>query len=294
MESPDSERLNSYLAHSGVASRRGADALIAAGRVTVNGLVVTELGSKVRPGSDVIRLDGETVRPRQGRVVVVLNKPAFVVTTVADPMGRRTVMDYVDVPERVYPVGRLDFASEGLVLLTNDGQLALRLTHPRYGVEREYRVRVSGTPTEAALRAWREGVYLDDGRTAPAEVTLESSTGGSTWLRFVLREGRNREIRRMVEALKYRVHRLVRVRMGPVVLGGLPPGHWRRLTAAETAQLLAGDAASPGGQAKASAATPGAATSSDASARPARRYKAGWARPKPRASYRGGHRRARG
>jgi len=215
------ERLNKVLARAGVASRRGSEVLIAAGRVTVNGAVVTDLGYKVIAGQDEVRLDGELLARGQRGVTVALHKPRNVLTTVTDPRGRPTVMDYIDVPERLFPVGRLDWASEGLVLLTNDGDLAQRLMHPSYAHVREYRVKVSGTPTAAALAAWRGGMVLEDGRTSPAQVEVESSSGAATWLRFVLRQGRNRQIRRMIEAMRHQVHRLVRVRLGAIELAKL-------------------------------------------------------------------------
>jgi 23S rRNA pseudouridine2605 synthase len=282
------ERLNKVLARAGVASRRGADALIAAGRITVNGRRVTDLGTKVDPRADEVRLDGARVGGAQATVTVALHKPPNVLTTVSDPLGRPTVMAYVDVGERLYPVGRLDFASEGLVILTNDGDLAQQLAHPRYRHEREYRVRVSGTPTEATLKVWRDGVYLEDGRTAPAIVEVVSSSGGSTWLRVVLREGRNRQIRRMVEALKHRVHRLVRVRMGAVALGDLPAGAWRRLTRAEVAALRSGADLPAGARASESGPRPDRAA---AAGRGRPRYKPGWARPKPKPSRKPGRKR---
>ena len=236
MNDPGTERLNKVLARYGIASRRAADALISAGRVTVNGKLAA-VGTRVHAATDQIRVDGALLRRPESPVTVALNKPRNVLTTVSDPHGRPTVMDYVDLPQRVFPVGRLDFGSEGLVLLTNDGELAQLLLHPSGGHEREYRVRVSGTPTDEALRAWREGTFLDDGRTAPADVVVESSSGGSTWLRFTLREGRNRQIRRMVRRLGNEVAELKRVRVAHIRLGRLPEGHWRYLTGPEVQAL---------------------------------------------------------
>lgn len=266
MNGPGTERLNKVLARHGIASRRAADALITAGRVTVNGKVAA-VGTLVHPATDQIRVDGELLRRPESPVTVALNKPRNVLTTVSDPHGRPTVMDYVDLPQRVFPVGRLDFGSEGLVLLTNDGELAQLLLHPSGGHEREYRVRVSGTPTDEALSAWREGTFLDDGRTAPAEVVVESSSGGSTWLRFTLREGRNRQIRRMVEALRHEVHRLVRVRMGAIRLGDLPSGQWRELSDEEVAALKSRSGGEGAGSVRVSPKRP--------------RRGRGWARPRP-------------
>ncbi len=267
-------RLNKVLAQAGIASRRGADALIAAGRITVNGAVVTDLGRQVDPAVDEIRLDGEPVDPRRAQhTYLALHKPRGVVTTVSDPQGRPTVLDYVPREVRLFPVGRLDLASEGLVLLTDDGDLAQRLTHPRFSQPKEYRVKISGTPPETTLAAWREGVWLEDGRTAPAEVRLESTTGAGTWLRFVLREGRNRQIRRMIEPFHHTVHRLIRVRIGPVTLGDLAPGAWRALTPAELAALTGEGEAGAGGAGRK------AARGGSAGGQP--KYRPGWARPKP-------------
>ncbi len=263
------ERLNKLLAQVGIASRRGADALVRAGRVTINGGVVVEPGTQVDPTTDDIRLDGErvVVRPTRHRYLV-LHKPRDVLTTASDPEGRPTVMDLVPRDVRLFPVGRLDGGSEGLVLMTDDGELAHRLSHPSFQHPKEYRVKISGTPTEEALRLWREGMWIDDERTAPAEVRIESTTGAGTWLRVVLREGKNRQIRRMAEAFHHKVHRLIRIRLGPITLGDLKSGTWRELTPAEVAALR-GD--------------PGAAADL-ARARGRRadgpRYKPGWARPK--------------
>jgi len=268
------ERLNKVLAHAGVASRRNCDEIVRAGRVTVNGAIVTEPGTQVDPGADEIRFDGERVAARAPKLrYLALFKPRDVLTTVSDPEGRPTVMDLVPRDVRLYPVGRLDGASEGLILLTNDGELANRLAHPRHAHEKEYRVKVSGTPNETALAAWRDGVWLDDGRTAPCQVRLESTTGAGTWLRFVLRQGKNRQIRRMVEAFHHRVHRLVRVRIGPITLGDLKPGHWRELGPTEVAALRGDQAAQ---------ATLARAQAPRAARKP--KYKAGWARPKPPAA----------
>ncbi len=264
------ERLNKLLAQAGIASRRGADDLVHAGRVTINGLVVVEPGTQVDPTTDDVRLDGERVivRPTRHRYLL-LHKPRDVLTTVSDPEGRPTVMDLVPRDLRLFPVGRLDGGSEGLVLMTNDGDLAHHLSHPSFQHAKEYRVKISGTPTEEALRVWREGMWIDDERTAPAEVRIESTTGAGTWLRVVLREGKNRQIRRMTEAFHHRVHRLIRIRLGPITLGDLKPGTWRELTPAEVAALR-GD---PGAAAELERARGRRADGP--------RYKPGWARPKP-------------
>lgn len=227
------ERLQKVLAHAGVASRRKAEEMIVAGRVRVNGDVVTELGTKVNPKRDVIQVDGRAIEKPEGPVYVILNKPVGVLSAASDVRGRTTVVDLVKHRSRLYPVGRLDLDSEGLILLTNDGALALRLAHPRYEHEKEYRVLVQGAPDEESLRRLREGVGLEGGRTRPARVWVESRAGDATWLRMVLREGRKRQIRRMLEVVGYPVERLIRVRMGPLHLGDLKPGDYRSLTQRE-------------------------------------------------------------
>jgi 23S rRNA pseudouridine2605 synthase len=225
---PDGERLQKVLARAGLASRRQAEELIADGRVTVNG-IVAPLGRRVDISRDRVEVDGAPVPVRPGLVYYLLNKPAGVVTTAADPEGRPTVVALVPDEPRVFPVGRLDVATEGLLLLTNDGELAHHLTHPRFGVDKEYVAQVAGRPSPAALRRLREGVELDDGRTAPARVAaLAPDT-----LRIVIHEGRNRQVRRMCDAIGHPVQRLVRTRIGPLTDRRLPPGAWRPLTPSE-------------------------------------------------------------
>jgi 23S rRNA pseudouridine2605 synthase len=227
-------RLAKYLAHAGVASRRAAEDLIRAGRVTVNGKVVADLGRQVAESADV-RVDGAAVNGPEARVVWMVNKPAGVVSTTRDTHGRPTVVELIpDVDARLYPVGRLDADTTGLILLTNDGELANRLTHPRHEVPRTYVARVAGGPVaDAALRALRSGVELDDGVTAPASVRrLKDDT-----LELVLHEGRKRQVRRMCEAVGHRVVALERVAFGPLRLGRLHVGGARRLGAAELEAL---------------------------------------------------------
>lgn len=230
-------RLAKYLAHCGVASRRAAERLVAAGRVTVGGETVTDPARDVGAG-DEVRVDGAAVRP-EPREVWALNKPAGVVSTAREPGRRRAVVELVDSSARLYPVGRLDADTTGLILLTNDGELANLLTHPRHGVEKAYRARLARPLTDAQLRRLREGVRLEDGPTAPARARRL----GERELEIVLREGRNRQVRRMAEAVGNRVVSLRRVRFGPLRLGSLREGESRRLRAAEIAALRA--AASP-------------------------------------------------
>lgn len=216
------------MAAAGIASRRQCEIYIADGRVTVDGRVA-ELGRRVDPDHALIELDGVPVSVAPGHVHYLLNKPVGVVSTASDPRGRPTVVDLVPASPRVYPVGRLDMDSEGLLLLTNDGELTHRLTHPSYEVPKEYLAEVAGRLTPGALKTLREGVELDDGPTAPATV----STPGPGVLRIVVHEGRNRQVRRMVAAVGGEVTRLVRTRIGPITDPRLRPGHWRRLTPEE-------------------------------------------------------------
>jgi 23S rRNA pseudouridine2605 synthase len=211
--------------------------MIAAGRVEVNGRLVDTQGVLVDPRRDEIRVDGRVVGQETERVYYALHKPVGVVSAAYDPSGRPVVTDLVPDEVRVYPVGRLDADSEGLILLTNDGELALRLTHPRFEIEKEYHALVDGVPGPAALEQLRRGVILDDGWTLPAQASVLGTRPGRSWLRVVLREGRKRQVRRMLAAVGHQVRRLVRVRIGDVELGDLPPGAWRPLTGREVAVL---------------------------------------------------------
>jgi 23S rRNA pseudouridine2605 synthase len=231
-EPAEGERLQKVLARAGFGSRRVCDELIEAGRVTVDG-VVAELGRRVDVGSALVEVDGVPVGIAPDLVHWLLHKPAGVVTTASDPQGRPTVVDLVPDEPRVFPVGRLDFDTEGLLLLTNDGALAHRLTHPSFGVEKEYLAEVDPMPSRGDLRRLREGVELDDGLTAPARV---AALDGRT-LRITVHEGRNRQVRRMVEAVGSTVRRLVRVRIGPLTDTTLTAGEWRALTQDEVRAL---------------------------------------------------------
>jgi 23S rRNA pseudouridine2605 synthase len=226
------ERLQKVLARTGFGSRRKCEELIEDGRVTVNGDTAV-LGRRVDSEHDQVSVDGIPVGVRQGLVYYLLNKPRGVVTTASDPQGRDTVIDLVPLEPRVFPVGRLDADTEGLLLLTNDGDLTHRLTHPSFGVEKEYLVEVEGAPSPGAVRRLREGVELDDGLTAPAQASL----GPEGALRLVIHEGRNRQVRRMCAAVGHPVVRLVRTRIGPIADRQLQPGEWRPLTLAEVRAL---------------------------------------------------------
>jgi pseudouridine synthase len=235
-------RLQKILSAAGIASRRASERLIVEGHVTVNGTVVRELGVRADPDGDDIRVDGRRIRAAPPSIYLLLNKPAGYVSTRSDPQGRPTVLDLVGNPRQyMYPVGRLDFDSEGLLLLTNDGELAARLTHPRHAVEREYEVRVRGVPDVRAMERLSKGVTVEGRRTLPATVkfvrSTESRGRSDALLAIVIREGRKRQVRQMCDAIGHPVIRLRRVRIGPLSDSSLKPGHFRRLTPAEIARL---------------------------------------------------------
>ena len=239
---PDGVRLQKAIANAGVASRRAAETLMREGRVTVNGAVVSTLGARANPETDDIRVDGRRVGRGGRRRYLLLNKPRGVVTTRFDPQRRKTVMDFLSgVSESVYPVGRLDYDSAGLLLLTNDGDLAALLTHPRHGLERVYEARVRGVPDASALKRLVRGVMLGGRRTAPATVSLVQAGrglhGNQAVLRICITQGRNRQVRQMCEAIGHPVMRLRRVRIGPIQDKGLRPGQVRDLTPGEVTAL---------------------------------------------------------
>jgi 23S rRNA pseudouridine2605 synthase len=233
-------RLAKFLASAGIASRRASEELIRSGRVTVNGERTTDPARGVE--GDVVALDGVAVTIAAERVVYAVNKPAGVVSTASDPQRRRTVISLVDTPVRLYPVGRLDIDATGLILLTNDGDLANRLTHPRYEVPKTYRVQVWSPPvSDSSLRELRRGVTLDDGPTAPARIRRVAADV----LEITIHEGRNRQVKRMCEHIGHRVRRLERLAFGPLQLGDLPVGRSRRLTPAELELLANGGSKKP-------------------------------------------------
>ena len=232
-------RLQKYMAMCGVAARRKCEEMIAAGRVTVNGRVITEMGTQVEEQDEVL-VDGVRITPEEEKRYVLYHKPAGEVTTVSDEKGRETVMDrFRDFPVRLYPVGRLDYDSEGLLLLTNDGALAQRLTHPSCEVDKVYLARVTGNPSNEAIDRLRRGVYMegDERRTYPADVRVVRDESLFSDILVTIHEGRNRQVRRMFDAVGHQVLLLRRVRFGPLELGNLRRGEWRELTAQEVEQL---------------------------------------------------------
>lgn len=232
------ERLQKVLARVGFGSRRACEVLIEAGRVTIDG-AVARLGDRVDPERQRVAVDGAPVVTRPDLVHYLLNKPLHVVTTARDPEGRPTVLELVPSEPRVFPVGRLDFETEGLLVITNDGELTQLLTHPRHGVEKTYLAEVDGTPSPATLRALKDGIDLDDGPTAPARVALVQEHAGRAALELTIHEGRKRQVRRMCEAVGHPVRRLVRTRIGPLHDERLAPGEWRTLEPMEVRGLYA-------------------------------------------------------
>jgi len=234
------ERLQKILAHAGVASRRKAEELIEAGHVSVNGKVVRELGSKADLDQDLIEVDGRTIRETQDKVYYVLYKPAGCVTTLSDPENRPTIKAYLEeIPERVYPVGRLDYDVEGALIVTNDGDLAFSMMHPRFGVRRTYLAKVHGVPAAEQLERLRRGVRLEDGRARALEADLHSRTPKNTWVRVVVAEGRQHLVKRLMEAVGAPVQKLHRADYGGIGVAGMRPGEVRELTRAEVQSLRA-------------------------------------------------------
>jgi 23S rRNA pseudouridine2605 synthase len=231
------QRLQKILAQSGLGSRRACEELIRLGRVQVNG-VTAELGQRADRDRDEILVDGKSIAPAQEKIYIALYKPVGYLSSLRSQGGNPTIRELVHIPERVYPVGRLDLDSEGLMLLTNDGELTHQLTHPRFGHLKEYRVLLDRAPDEGQLKAWREGIVLPDGSmTLEAQVNEEDPQSGESWVRVRMREGRKRQIRATAQVLGYQVHRLIRVRIGPLHLGRLQAGESRRLSEEEVGRL---------------------------------------------------------
>ena len=240
-------RLQKYLAECGVASRRGAEAMIAEGRVSVDSKVVTEMGVKVT-GRERIAVDGKHVRPERNKMYIMINKPVGVLSAASDDRGRQCVVDLVEgIRERLYPVGRLDYDTSGLLLLTNDGELTMKLTHPSFEIWKTYEAVVRGEPNEGNVKRFAEGLELDDGPTLPALLTVTGHKGNNAIAEVRIREGRNRQVRRMLDAIRHPVLKLKRTGFGPLELDpDLKPGAWRHLRPDEVSKLLA--AVSAGGE----------------------------------------------
>jgi 23S rRNA pseudouridine2605 synthase len=232
------ERLQKIIATAGITSRRHAEKLMIEGRVSVNNEIVTELGAKADAQKDVIRVDGNTISLEKTMYYIALHKPAEYVTTMSDPQNRPTIVDLVrDVPERVYPVGRLDYDSSGLLLLTNDGDFAQKMQHPRFEMPKIYRVKIQGRLTKEEVKQLGHGVKLTDGIFKPENLQIEKTNDKSCWIRLTLHEGKNRIIRRGFEGIGHRVTRLVREAIGPITLEGIQEGTWRQLTGKEINRL---------------------------------------------------------
>ncbi|HVE72452.1 MAG TPA: pseudouridine synthase [Thermoanaerobaculia bacterium] len=237
------ERLQKIIAHAGFASRREAETMIREGRVTVNGRVVTELGTRADPVHDHVKVDGKLITKPEDHRYILLYKPREVMTTVVDPQGRRTVIDLIKgVRERIYPVGRLDFHSEGLILLTNDGDLAFKVSHPKHGSVKTYHIKVRGVPEERIIGKLERGITIDGKRTLPCEIARMKTTGkgdeeGNSWYEVKLREGRTQQIRKMFQAVGHPVSKLRRVAIGPLSDPRLTPGDYRELTTKEVKML---------------------------------------------------------
>lgn len=249
------ERLQKIIARAGLASRREAERWIEEGRITVNGTVISKLGSQADPFKDSIKVDGKRIKSAAAPLYYAFHKPPGVITTLNDPQHRPDITPYISrlgEKRRVFPVGRLDYNSTGLLLLTNDGDLALRLSHPRYGVAKVYRVKLSSCPTQEDFARLREGIRLEDGMAAPARARVVEKLKTNAWVEIEMHEGRKREVRRMFEALGYFVEKLVRIQVGPIELGRLPLGDLRPLTQSEikALQTAVGLAKEPPGAAR--------------------------------------------
>lgn len=235
-------RLQKYLAECGVASRRKAEQIISEGRVAVNGRIVNEMGFKVEP-DDVVEVDGRQLYTEEKKVYIMLNKPVGYVTTSRDQFSRKTVIDLVEgISERIYPVGRLDYDTSGLLILSNDGDFTHRLTHPRHEMEKKYIARVQGTPSDEELQKFREGLKIEDYTTAPAKIKVLDKGRETSTLEIIIHEGKNRQVRKMCDAIGHTVLSLQRIEIGGLKLGNLPEGKWRRLLPEEV-ELLERDSA---------------------------------------------------
>lgn len=230
-------RLNKYIADCGIASRRKADELILHNKIMVNQMLISEPGFKIDPEKDIVWVDGKEIKPESKKVYILLNKPVGYVTTAKDQFGRKTVLGLVETEYRIYPVGRLDYDTSGLLILTNDGELANRIMHPKFKIDKTYLAEVLGLVTESELNNLRNGIIIDDFKTSPAIVKKISENKNSTSLRITIHEGRNRQVRKMCEAVGHKVITLQRISLGNISLGNLKVGQWRNLTEKEVEYL---------------------------------------------------------
>lgn len=230
-------RLQKYLAICGVASRRKSEELIQAGNVSVNNEIITEMGTVINPDIDVVMVNGTVVKPEEDKLYIMINKPTGYVTTVADQFNRSKVTDLVDVKERVYPVGRLDYNTSGLLLLTNDGDMAYKLTHPKFKVEKVYMAKVKGKPSASEMKSFEAGLEIEDYVTSPAKIRIVKEFQSETLVEIMIREGRNRQVRKMCDTIGHPVVELMRISVGELQLGDLPIGKWRNLLNKEVEYL---------------------------------------------------------
>lgn len=232
-------RLQKYIAMSGKASRRSAEAMITDGRIKVNDTTITELGTKVEIGADIIKLDGKIIKPEIKKYYIMLNKPTGYVSTVNDQFGRPTVIELIDeeIKSRVFPVGRLDYDTEGLLLLTNDGDFTYKVTHPKFNMDKTYIATIKGGIKISGLNALRRGITIEDYKTSPAEVEILDAQKGVTTIKITIHEGKNRQVRKMFESVGCKVIELKRISIGNIELGTLPLGRWRYLTSHEISYL---------------------------------------------------------
>lgn len=231
------ERLQKYMARCGVASRRKSEEIISKGRVSVNGEIVKEI-IMIDEGLDIVKVDGEIISLEEQKVYIVLNKPVGVITSAKDQFDRKTVTDIVNIKERVYPVGRLDYDTSGLLLLTNDGDIAYKLTHPSHMIEKVYLARIKGIPTEEEIERFKSGLKIEDYVTATSDFKILNMNGNSSLVQITIHEGRNRQVRKMCDAIDHPVVELKRIKMGEIELGDLSPGEWRELSENEVEYLM--------------------------------------------------------
>lgn len=230
------ERLQKYMAKCGVASRRKSEEIISQGRVSVNDKIIKEI-VMIDEGIDIVKVDGQTISPEEKEVYIILNKPIGIITSVKDQFGRKTVTELVNIKERVYPVGRLDYDTSGLLILTNDGDMAYKLTHPSHEIEKVYEARIKGIPTMGEIEKFKRGLSIENYTTAPSDIRILMKYENSSLVQITIHEGRNRQVRKMCNAINHPVIELKRIKMGGIELGDLKPGEWRELNEHEVEYL---------------------------------------------------------